>query len=106
MRGAAVLGLRGTPAVAIGFGVVLVASAAEAQIYTRRSASGVVEATNVPDSSDYRLTYPGKGVVIHSRAYKLRPSYNGEYNHHISAAAAAHGGSIDLVRAIIQVESD
>lgn len=84
----------------------MAASAVQAQIYTRRNASGVVEATNVPDSSDYRLTYPGKGVVIHSRAYKLRPSYNGEFNHHISAAATAHGVSVDLVRAVIQVESD
>lgn len=84
----------------------MAARAVQAQIYTRRSASGVVEATNVPDSSDYRLTYPGKGVVIHSRAYKLRPSYNGEFNHHIAAAATAHGVSVDLVRAVIQVESD
>ncbi len=79
---------------------------ASAQIYTRRSASGVIEATNVPESSDYNLTYPGKGTVIHSRAYRLRPSYNGEYNHHISAASAAHGVSVDVVRAVIQVESD
>ena len=93
-------------ALALGVGLTTVAGASQAQIYTRRSASGVVEATNVPDSSEYRLTYPGKGVVIHSRAYRLRPSYNGEFDHHISAAAAAHGVSVDLVRAVIQVESD
>lgn len=78
---------------------------ASAQIYTRRTANGTVEATNMPDASDFRLTYPGKGTLIHSRAWKLRPSYNGEFNHHINAAAGAHAVSVDLVRAIIQVES-
>jgi hypothetical protein len=81
-------------------------SEAEAQIYTRKSANGTVEATNMPDGTDYRLTYPGKGKLIHSRAWKLRPSYNGEFNHHIAAAASLHGVSVDLVRAVIQVESD
>jgi hypothetical protein len=82
------------------------APTARAQVYTRKNANGVVEATNVPASRDYRLTYPGKGTVIHSRAYRLRPSYNGEYNHHIAAAAALHGVDTEFVRAIIQVESD
>ena len=72
-------------------GVVLRGRPREAQIYTRKNANGVVEATNVPDAHDYRLTYPGKGTLIHSRAYRLRPSYNGEFNHHIAAAAALHG---------------
>lgn len=80
-------------------------SQADAQIYTRKNAKGTVEATNVPDNRDYRLTYPGKGTLIHSRAWRLRPSYNGEYNHHIEAAAAQHGVSVALVRSIIQVES-
>ncbi len=106
MRTEAILAAWRAPISAVAVGLALLAAEAQAQIYTRRSANGVVEATNVPDSSDYRLTYPGKGVVIHSRAYRLRPSYNGEFNHHIAAAAAAHGVSIDLVRAIIQVESD
>jgi hypothetical protein len=82
------------------------ASPAHGQVYTRKNANGVVEATNVPASRDFRLTYPGKGTVIHSAAYKMRPSYNGEFNHHIAAAASLHGVSVDLVRAIIQVESD
>jgi len=38
----------------------LLAVPADAQIYTRVR-EGVVEATNVPDTSDFRLTYPGKG---------------------------------------------
>lgn len=82
------------------------ASDVEAQIYTRKSAKGVVEATNIPVDRDYRLTYPGKGTLIHSAVWKLRPNYNGEFNHHISAAAALHGVSVELVRAVIQVESD
>jgi len=82
------------------------ATDASAQIYTRRNERGVVEATNAPDEPDFRLTYPGKGTLIHSAAYKLRLSYNGEFNHHINAAAAMHGVDVDLVRAVIQVESD
>ena len=81
------------------------AADADAQIYTRKSANGTVEATNMPDATDFRLAYPGKGTLIHSRAWKLRPSYNGEFNHHIHAAAATHGVSVELVRAVIQVES-
>ena len=38
-----------------------------AQIYTRRNADGVMEATNAPEDHDFRLTYPGKGTLIHSR---------------------------------------
>jgi hypothetical protein len=95
----------------MGAGVALAASLAaapmaQAQIYTRKSASGVVEATNVPDARDFQLTYPGKGTLIHSTAWRLRPNYNGEYNHHIAAAASQHGVDVDLVRAVIQVESD
>jgi soluble lytic murein transglycosylase-like protein len=78
----------------------------EAQIYTRRNAKGVVEATNVPASHGYRLTYPGKGTLIHSTEYRLRRSYNGEFDQHIAAATAAYKVDLDLVRAIIQVESD
>lgn len=76
----------------------------EAQIYTRVNANGVVEATNVPDGSGFRLTYPGKGTLIHSRGF--RGLYRGEYDSHIDAAAAAFGLSGTLVRAVIQAESE
>ena len=82
------------------------AAPASAQIYTRRNDKGVVEATNVPAARGYRLTYPGKGTIIHSSAYKMRRSYNGEWDHHIAAATSAYNVSLELVRAIIQVESD
>jgi hypothetical protein len=81
------------------------ASPAPAQIYTRQNANGVVEATNVPRSTGgYRLTYPGKGTLIHSRGF--RGSYSGEFDHHIEAAAALHQLNPNLVKAVIKVESD
>lgn len=84
--------------------VVLAAAEAEAQIYTRRNANGVVEATNIPDAGDYRLLYPGKGTLIHSRGF--RRNYNGEFDHHIEDAGRHHLVSPDLIRAVIQVESE
>ena len=55
------------------------------------NANGVVEATNVPDARDFRLTYPGKGTLIHSRGFRLRPSYNGEFDQHIDGRRRHHG---------------
>ena len=85
---------------------VLLAVPSQAQIYTRRNEKGVVEATNIPASRGYRLTYPGKGTLIHSTEYRLRRSYNGEFDQHIAAATLAYNVDLELVRAIIQVESD
>lgn len=87
-------------------GTLAASAGADAQVYTRRNERGVIEATNVPDAGDFRLTYPGKGTLIHSREWKLRPSYNGAFDRHIAAAASMHGVEVSLVRAIIQVESD
>lgn len=89
---------------AAALGMTLCAGAAEAQIYTRRSQNGVVEATNVPDAPGFRLTYVGKGTLIHSRGF--RRSYRGEFDNHILAAAAVHGVAVDLIKAVIQVESE
>jgi hypothetical protein len=93
----------GAMAVAV---VLMTAPEADAQIYTRRNQHGVIEATNIPAERGYQLTYPGKGTLIHSAAWRLRPNYNGEFDHHISAAASLHNVSTQLVRAVIQVESD
>jgi soluble lytic murein transglycosylase-like protein len=82
----------------------LVATSGEAQIYTRRNANGVVEATNVP-APGYRLTYAGKGTLIHSRGYRRIP-YNGRYDGDIRDAASTYGVAPDLVRAVIAVESE
>jgi hypothetical protein len=84
--------------------LLLAAGTADAQIYTRRSPNGVVEATNVPDAGDYRLVYRGKGTLIHSRGF--RRMYDGQFDHHIEDAARHHMISSDLVRAVIQVESE
>jgi len=85
-------------------GIVATASAGYAQIYTRKNANGVVEATNVPDATDFRLTYPGKGTLIHSRGF--RGYYNGQYDPHIMAASSLYNVSVDLVKAVISVESE
>lgn len=85
---------------------VVLAVPADAQIYTRRNEKGVVEATNIPAAKGYRLTYPGKGTLIHSTEYRMRRSYNGEFDQHIAAASSAYKVDLELVRAIIQVESD
>ncbi len=81
------------------------ATPAGAQIYTRMNSNGVVEATNVPDAPGFRLTYPGKGTLIHSRGFFPR-AYSGEFDHHIEAAASVYGVSPDLVKAVIAVESE
>jgi len=96
--------VRPETAAALALTAATLAAPAEAQIYTRLNRNGVVEATNVPDESDYRLTYPGKGTLIHSRGFVAR--YSGEYDHHINAAASLYRVSTDLVKAVIQVESE
>ena len=82
-----------------------VAAPAYAQIYTRMNSNGVIEATNVPAAPGFRLTYVGKGTLIHSRGFFPR-SYGGEFDNHIEAAAAVHGVSVDLLKAVITAESE
>jgi hypothetical protein len=82
------------------------ASAVQGQVYTRRNANGVVEATNVPDSPGFLLTYPGKGTLIHSRGFQRNRAYWSMYDHHVEEAARLHQVSADLVKAIIAVESE
>jgi len=82
------------------------AGSAEAQVYTRRNANGVVEATNVPDSAAFNLTYPGKGTLIHSRGFHRNQAYWSMYDHHVDEAARLHQVSSDLVKAVIAVESE
>ena len=77
-----------------------------ADIYTRRNASGTLEATNLPPAADFRLTYRGKPTTLtQSPTPTARRSRNTDFDDHINAAAGKHGVSVDLVRAIIQVES-
>ena len=82
------------------------ASAVHAQVYTRRNANGVVEATNVPDSDGFRLTYPGKGTLIHSRGFARNRAYWSMYDNHVEEAARLHQVHPDLVKSVIAVESE
>jgi hypothetical protein len=86
------------------FAVLAGAGSAKAQVYTRLNENGVVEATNVPDSAGYRLTYPGKGTLIHSRGF--HHSYSGQFDHHVEAASRLNQVGADLVKAVIAVESE
>lgn len=94
---------------ALGFGALVLTglwtSQVEAQIYTRQNQNGVVEATNVPGSSleGYRLTYVGKGTLIHSKGW--RGGYSGEFDPDIEDAAALHQLNPNLVKAVIRAES-
>jgi transglycosylase-like protein with SLT domain/uncharacterized protein DUF4124 len=102
---------RGDRRTSTGAGVLLALAAmavvpeARADVYTRINSSGVTEATNLPSAKDFKLTYRSKGIVIHSPGFQLRPSANHDFDEHIQAAAALHGISQDLIRAVIQVES-
>src|SRR5512139_139093 len=82
------------------------ASVSAGQVYTRRNANGVVEATNVPDSAGFNLTYPGKGTLIHSRGFHRNQAYWSMYDHHVDEAARMHQVSSDLVKAVIAAESE
>ncbi len=79
------------------------ASETEAQVYLRRNASGVLEATDSPESSEFRLRFSAKGVLIHSRGFRRRA--RPEFDPYIEDAASKFGVSADFVRAIISVES-
>ncbi len=78
---------------------------ASAQVYTRINGNGVVEATNVPDSNGFRLTYAGKGTLIHSASFRAS-RYFGQYDPHIEEACRLHQVSPDLVKAVISAESE
>jgi hypothetical protein len=82
---------------------VFAARPAEAQVYLRRNADGVLEATDSPESSEFRLRFSAKGILIHSRGFRSRA--RPEFDPYIEDAAAKFGVSSDLVRAIISVES-
>jgi hypothetical protein len=82
------------------------ASTSVGQVYTRRNPNGVVEATNVPDEADFRLTYPGKGTLIHSKGYQWTSMLTSMYDAHVEAAARVYQINPDLVRAVMGVESE
>lgn len=76
---------------------------AAAQVYLRRNSEGVLEATDSPESSQFRLRYSAKGVVMHSRGFRRRS--RPEFDPYIADAAQRFGVSADFIRAVISVES-
>jgi len=84
----------------------VIPSWAAADVFTRRGAGGVLEATNLPDGEGFQLAYRSKGPVTHSPEFRLSPSNNRRYDVFIQEAAALHGVNEELVRAVIQVESE
>ncbi len=76
---------------------------AMAQVYLRRNPAGVLEATDSPESSEFRLRYSAKGVVIHSRGFRRRA--RPEFDPFIEDAASKFDVSPDFIRAVISVES-
>lgn len=75
------------------------------EAHARRAASAI-EATSTPTLPDLRLpddTPPT--ILIEPPRPRLRRSHNSRFDSHIEAAARKHNVDVDLIRAIIQVES-
>lgn len=93
-----------SPRIAVLVALLLAPALAEAQIYTRRTPSGTIEATNIPGGAGYRLVYPGKGHLIHSKGFRVG-RYRGEFDAIVESASAAHGVGTALIHAVIRAES-
>ena len=76
---------------------------ASAQVYLRRNPQGVLEATDSPETSEFRLRFSAKGVLIHSRGFRRRA--RPEFDPYIEDASSRFDVSADLIRAVISVES-
>jgi hypothetical protein len=98
---------RGANARAVVLSVVAAtALPASADVFTRRGENGVLQATNLPDREGFKLAYRSKGPVTHSPGFRARPSNNRLYDPYIREAITLHGVDEQLVRAVIQVESE
>ena len=86
--------------------LALGASSAPAQVFTRVNGNGVVEATNVPATPGFRLTYPGKGTLIHSRGFQRASASSHLFDAHVEEACRLFQVSPDLVKAVIAAESE
>ena len=60
----------------------------------------------MPVEPDFRLTYPGKGTLIHSKGYQWSSMLTSMYDQHVEAAARVYQVNPDLVRAVMGVESE
>lgn len=84
-------------------GEFLAVPEASAQVYLRRNSAGVLEATDSPESGEFRLRFSAKGVLIHSRGFRSRR--RPEFDPYIEDAASKFDVSPELIRAVITVES-
>ncbi len=89
-------------------GLTLVATPrdAAADVYTRRNARGVLEATDQPSEAGYELTYRSKGVVRHAPGFRPDPERAARYLPYILEASEREGISPELIRAVIRTESN
>lgn len=73
---------------------------------SRRAGSGIIEAAGVATLPHLRPATDGPPlVVLQDLPSRLVPSHNSRFDAHIDAAARKHGVAVELVRAIIQIES-
>ena len=73
--------------------------------YARRAGSGTIESTNAPTLPDIRRVDDRPSPLIEPPRPRLPRSRNSRFDAHIEAAARKYGIAVDLLRAIIQVES-
>jgi hypothetical protein len=74
--------------------------------HARRAGSGIIEAPSVATLPDLRRAEDDPvPLLIEPARPKMLPSHNSRFDAHIAAAARKHGVEVDLVRAIIQIES-
>jgi hypothetical protein len=100
--------VRSVPATVLLAAALLGGAAAPAmgQVFTRVNGNGVVEATNVPREPGFRLTYPGKGTLIHSRGFQRASASSRLFDSLIEEATRLFQVSPDLVKAVIAAESE
>jgi soluble lytic murein transglycosylase-like protein len=98
--------LRFLPAILVG--CLAAAVPAEAQIYSWRDASGTLVLSDKPRSdASSPATYAVHGsAAIRTTVKPARSARQREYDHLIEHYARAHGVSADLIRAVIQAESN
>jgi hypothetical protein len=80
-------------------------SGAQADVYTRRNAQGVLEATNQEGADGYKLAFRSKGIVKHSASFKPGRPAPAWLEDLIQEAAARERVDPALVRSVIRVES-
>ena len=78
---------------------------AGADVFTRRNAAGVFEATNLGAGDGYTLAFRSKGTVIHAPGFRASAVVPGRFAGFIVQAALRERLDPNLLRAVIRVES-